>query len=121
MPPSPIDGDPFGLGVASGDPDDTSVVLWTRFVTPDGTGIPEGAPRPESDAFDKVDAQSRAFQSGELAAVASERWVRNTVGSPFDLTGEVAGTRFGVSATDSGSPPDSRSRPSRQAFTISGA
>lgn len=42
VPPSPIDGDPFGLGVASGDPDDTSVVLWTRFVTPDGTGIPDG-------------------------------------------------------------------------------
>ena len=42
VPPSPIEGDPFGLGVASGDPDDTSVILWTRFVSPDGTGIPDG-------------------------------------------------------------------------------
>ena len=28
-----ITADPFGLGVASGDPDDASVVLWTRLIT----------------------------------------------------------------------------------------
>lgn len=37
-----LDGDPFTLGVASGDPDATSVVLWTRLavdpVAPDGLG-----------------------------------------------------------------------------------
>ncbi len=30
-----IDADPFVLGVASGDPDDTSVVLWTRLINDD--------------------------------------------------------------------------------------
>ncbi|MCB0971271.1 MAG: PhoD-like phosphatase N-terminal domain-containing protein, partial [Acidimicrobiales bacterium] len=37
-----IDGDPFLLGVASGDPDATSVVLWTKLLTdlvdPSGQG-----------------------------------------------------------------------------------
>ena len=39
--------DPFGLGVASGDPDSTSVVLWTRLVVPDNQ-----IERPESVAVD---------------------------------------------------------------------
>lgn len=36
-----IDGDPFLLGVASGDPDPTSVVLWTKLATDltDPTGL----------------------------------------------------------------------------------
>lgn len=42
VPPSPIDGDPFGLGVASGDPDHASVILWTRLVSPDGGVVPDG-------------------------------------------------------------------------------
>lgn len=42
VPPSPIEADPFGLGVASGDPHATSVILWTRFVSPDGGAIPDG-------------------------------------------------------------------------------
>ena len=41
-PPAPatvvLDVDPFALGVASGDPDATSVVLWTRLV---GDGLPD--------------------------------------------------------------------------------
>lgn len=44
MPPAPeLTGDPFTLGVASGDPDATSVVLWTRLA-PDplhGGGMPD--------------------------------------------------------------------------------
>ncbi|MCB1029081.1 MAG: alkaline phosphatase D family protein, partial [Microthrixaceae bacterium] len=41
LPPVPeLSGDPFALGVASGDPDATSVILWTRVVVdpnePDG-------------------------------------------------------------------------------------
>ena len=28
-----LNGDPFALGVASGDPNDTSVILWTRVIT----------------------------------------------------------------------------------------
>jgi alkaline phosphatase D len=45
-PPLPgVTADPFTLGVASGDPDPTSVVLWTRLVPePDSEagGMPEG-------------------------------------------------------------------------------
>jgi alkaline phosphatase D len=41
----PIDGDPFTLGVASGDPTATAVILWTRLApdprAPDG-GMPGG-------------------------------------------------------------------------------
>src|SRR3954469_20306755 len=40
--PLELSGDPFTLGVASGDPDQTSVVLWTRLA-PDplaGGGMP---------------------------------------------------------------------------------
>lgn len=34
LPPAPkLNGDPFALGVASGDPNDTSVILWTRVIT----------------------------------------------------------------------------------------
>ena len=42
LPPVVLPGDPFTLGVASGDPDATSVVLWTRLA-PDplnGGGMP---------------------------------------------------------------------------------
>ena len=35
--PAPLASDPFTLGVASGDPDDTSVILWTRLT---GMGLP---------------------------------------------------------------------------------
>src|SRR5438105_4260612 len=35
-PAVPLAGDPFGLGVASGDPDATSVVLWTRLLGAEG-------------------------------------------------------------------------------------
>ncbi len=40
-PPSPLGPDGFGLGVASGDPDAGSVVLWTRLVgdLPDGVDV----------------------------------------------------------------------------------
>jgi alkaline phosphatase D len=43
LPPVELSGDPFTLGVASGDPDPASVVLWTRLA-PDplnGGGMPE--------------------------------------------------------------------------------
>ena len=33
-------GDLFPLGVASGDPTATSVILWTRLISPDGTPLP---------------------------------------------------------------------------------
>lgn len=34
--------DPFTLGVASGSPDDTSVVLWTRLLPGDASSLPRG-------------------------------------------------------------------------------
>ncbi|MDP9464900.1 MAG: PhoD-like phosphatase N-terminal domain-containing protein, partial [Actinomycetota bacterium] len=43
LPPVEFSADPFTLGVASGDPDATSVVLWTRLA-PDplnGGGMPD--------------------------------------------------------------------------------
>lgn len=43
LPPIELSGDPFSLGVASGDPDASSVVLWTRLA-PDplnGGGMPD--------------------------------------------------------------------------------
>jgi alkaline phosphatase D len=38
---APLAADPFALGVASGDPDPTSVVLWTRLI---GAGLPDTVP-----------------------------------------------------------------------------
>jgi alkaline phosphatase D len=36
VPPVELPADPFTLGVASGDPTDASVILWTRLMGPDG-------------------------------------------------------------------------------------
>ncbi|MCU1496788.1 MAG: phoD [Acidimicrobiales bacterium] len=63
-------GNLFPLGVASGDPTNRSVILWTRLVTPD-----PGTPLPSADiAVDwevaKDDAFSQIVASGTAAAVA---------------------------------------------------
>lgn len=44
LPPIDLPGDPFTLGVASGDPDEESVVLWTRLAPQplEGGGMPPG-------------------------------------------------------------------------------
>ncbi|HVK12990.1 MAG TPA: alkaline phosphatase D family protein [Gemmataceae bacterium] len=67
--------DPFSLGVASGDPDDTSVVLWTRLAPrpddPDGglrpTPLPVGWEIAEDDAMKKVVAGGTAVATPQLA------------------------------------------------------
>lgn len=64
-------GDLFPLGVASGDPDATSVILWTRLITPDPSD-----PLPAADiAVDWEVATDEAFTqvvaSGTAAAVAA--------------------------------------------------
>jgi alkaline phosphatase D len=64
-------GDPFPLGVASGDPDATSVILWTRLITPDAAD-----PLPGTDiAVDWEVATDEAFAtvvaSGTAPAVAA--------------------------------------------------
>jgi alkaline phosphatase D len=66
--------DPFTLGVASGDPDPTSVVLWTRLAPdpadPDGGMKPDMVPVSwevaEDDAFKKVVARGTAVATPQL-------------------------------------------------------
>jgi alkaline phosphatase D len=55
--------DPFQLGVASGDPDDSSVVLWTRLL-----GVEDDVPV----RWDVLDEEGDVVASGE--AVAESRW-----------------------------------------------
>jgi alkaline phosphatase D len=63
-----IDADPFTLGVASGDPLPTSVVLWTRLVTdpldPSGNGGLEPADRAVAWQVAADDAFSEVVASG---------------------------------------------------------
>jgi alkaline phosphatase D len=62
-PGPPLAADPFVLGVASGDPDATSVVLWTRLVgdlPPDDIEV----------AWDLVDEEGGIVTSGRTVAVA---------------------------------------------------
>ena len=64
-----LDGDPFSLGVASGDPDASSVVLWTRLavdpVAGDGNG---GMPDESADVIWEA-ARDKAFKSVFAAGV----------------------------------------------------
>ena len=51
----PFDGDdPFQLGIASGDPDDNSVVLWTRLITEIGDDLDVAVDVARDDAFTEV-------------------------------------------------------------------
>ena len=62
QPPPVLDGDPFALGVASGDPRSDSVILWTRLapdpLAPDGLG---GMPDADIDVAWEV-ATDEAFE-----------------------------------------------------------
>jgi alkaline phosphatase D len=63
LPPVELSGDPFTLGVASGDPDPASVVLWTRLA-PDplnGGGMPD----------DDVEVTWELSDSADFATVVS--------------------------------------------------
>lgn len=68
-PPSraPLAADPFGLGIAAGDPDGESVVLWTRLM---GDGLPERVPVVWEVANDETFAEIAA--AGEAVADAAE-------------------------------------------------
>jgi alkaline phosphatase D len=60
-PPEPIGPDPFTLGVASGDPDSTSVALWTRLLPADG----------DIDvSWEVLDDDDRVVTSGDATAEA---------------------------------------------------
>ncbi len=71
---APVDfADPFTLGVASGDPDATSVVLWTRLA-PDPTRADGGMPEADVDVAWEVSAdESFADLIVTGTAVASAR------------------------------------------------
>ena len=67
-------GNPFSLGVASGDPDPTSVVLWTRLapnplegggMTPEAVEV--GWEVAEDEGFQKIVAQGRETALAQLA------------------------------------------------------
>ncbi|RZS82806.1 alkaline phosphatase D [Motilibacter rhizosphaerae] len=67
--------DPFGLGVASGDPLPQSVILWTRLVAPDPTAATPYAPRSvevewevaRDEAFGQVVQRGTAWAHRDLA------------------------------------------------------
>jgi len=110
-----IDGDPFSLGIASGDPIDTAVILWTRLAPdpsrPDG-GMP-GEPVPVEwevagdDGFATIVASGRVVTGPEVAHSVhvdanglepdTTHWYRFTVG---DRTSEIGRTRTMPSAGD---------------------
>ena len=67
----PLDGNPFALGVTSGDPAPASAVLWTRLTTADGRALDEPDlplvwELADDDSFSAVTA------SGEVTARAAE-------------------------------------------------
>ncbi|HYD08961.1 MAG TPA: alkaline phosphatase D family protein [Acidimicrobiales bacterium] len=62
-PATPLPGPPFGLGVASGDPDDESVVLWTRLL---------GAEGDHEVAWEVLDATDHVVAAGLVTATAAD-------------------------------------------------
>ena len=97
-------GNPFALGVTSGDPDSTSAVLWTRLVgqtlgDPLGDAVPVTWELSDTDTFDAISA------SGDVTALASEghsvhviaelagpAWFRFRSGDFVSAAGRVAPT-----------------------------
>ena len=68
---APLAPNPFGLGVASGRPLPTSVVLWTRLVTADPAERPGGV-IPVAWAIAEDEGMQKVVRSGE--ATAEPRW-----------------------------------------------
>ena len=67
VPDAPLTADPFTLGVASGDPDPTSVILWTRLVTELTDPVDVKWEVAADDAFDRVLAAGVVSATPELA------------------------------------------------------
>jgi alkaline phosphatase D len=72
LPPIELPGDPFTLGVASGDPDNESVVLWTRLAPSplDGGGMPTDDVRVQWEASAALDFTSLIATGSEVAIAA---------------------------------------------------
>ena len=87
LPPVELPGDPFTLGVASGDPDATSVVLWTRLA-PDplnGGGMPDDDV-PVTWEISADEAFTIVAQTGfEIAAAADGHAVHAVVPLPAGI------------------------------------
>lgn len=84
LPPVEFSADPFTLGVASGDPDATSVVLWTRLA-PDplnGGGMPDDDIDVTWEISDTADFVAVVADGSETAVVARGHSVHAVV--PLD-------------------------------------
>jgi len=74
---TPLTADPFGLGVASGDPDETGVVLWTRLLGADGDHdvvweVLHVGPGPSGPAEERGDERERRVAAtGVVTATAA--------------------------------------------------
>ena len=100
----PFDGNPFALGVTSGDPDPTSAVLWTRLTRVDGSALDEPDTPVVWEVADNEEFRS-AVSRGEVTAQADEghcvhavvdlagpAYYRFTVGDWISPVGRVAPT-----------------------------
>jgi len=67
---TPLAADPFGLGVASGRPTATSVVLWTRLLADDPT-VPLGAPVAVDWTIAEDERMQKPVRSGRATAEAA--------------------------------------------------
>ena len=65
-PTTPLAADPFALGVTAGDPDATTVVLWTRLVGPDLPDAVDVVWETSTDGFATVQ------ETGTVTATAAE-------------------------------------------------
>ena len=81
LPPVELSADPFTLGVASGDPDAASVVLWTRLA-PDplnGGGMPDDDVDVTWEISDTVDFGTVAASGAETATAAHSHTIHAVV------------------------------------------
>src|SRR4051794_30951070 len=91
-PPIELSADPFTLGVASGDPNSTSVVLWTRLA-PDplnGGGMPEQDVTIVWELSDTDDFATIVATGTSIAVPADGHSVHVTVAPPPTIAGSFS-------------------------------
>ena len=100
-----LPADPFALGVSSGDPDETSAVLWTRLI---GVDLPDEVDVTwevaGDDGFTDVTATGSVSAAGAdahsvhvVADLAGPSWYRFTAGGWTSPVGRAAPTPTGAS------------------------
>ncbi len=95
VPPMELDADPFTLGVASGDPDATSVVLWTRLtgdLPDDGIDVDWEAAAPDGSVLASGTARTDASIGGAVHVVAE-------IGGPATFVFRAGGFESPTGAT----------------------